>query len=81
MLSQYYTEGIFREQLAKYGIHVELSTEVTSLGQDEEGATVALKVNKNGIEEIETIRAAYVIGADGARGMFMLSSSRRSERT
>ena len=73
MLSQYYTEGIFREQLAKYGIHVELSTEVTSLVQDEEGVTAILKVSKNGAEEIENIRAAYVVGADGARGMLMLS--------
>ena len=72
MLSQYYTEGIFREQLAKYGIHVELSTEVVSLEQDEEGVMVILRGKKNGIEGTETIRAAYVIGADGARGTLML---------
>ena len=73
MLSQYYTEGIFREQLAKFGVHVELSTEVASLVQDEEGVIATLKVNKDGAERIETIRAAYVVGADGARGMLMLS--------
>ena len=73
-VSQFHTEGVFREHLAKYGVNVELHTELMSVAQDDEGVTVTLKkVGADGAEHTETIRAAYVIGADGARGMFMSS--------
>ena len=67
-MSQYLNEGIFREHLAKLGVQVELSTEPASIEQDEIGVSVSLK--HAGSEEIETVRCAYVIGADGARGQF-----------
>ena len=74
-VSQFHTEGVFREHLAKYSVHVELHTELVSMSQDDESVTVTLKkVGEDGAEHTETIRAAYVIGADGARGMFMLSN-------
>ena len=67
-MSQYLTEGIFRDHLAKRGVHVELSTEPVSIEQDADGVTVTVKkVAPDGSETTETIRAAYVVGADGAR--------------
>ena len=72
-IGQYHTEGVFRKHLAKYDIHVELRTELASVVQDDEGVTATLKnSDENGSEQVETIRVAYVIGADGARGMFVL---------
>ena len=65
-MSQYLNEGIFREHLAKLGVQVELSTEPVSIEQDETGVRVSLK--HVGSDKIETVRCAYIIGADGARG-------------
>lgn len=68
-VAQYRTEGIFRDHLAKFGIHVELATEPVAQEQDAEGVTVTLKkVDANGEEKTEVARFAYVIGADGGRG-------------
>ncbi|TFK91537.1 hypothetical protein K466DRAFT_541543 [Polyporus arcularius HHB13444] len=66
VLSQYLTEGIFRDHLLKYGVQVELGTEPVSMAQDETGVSVSLR--HVGVQEVETVRYAYVIGADGARG-------------
>ncbi len=72
-MSQYITEGIFRDHLAKSGVHVELGTDPVSLEQDADGVTVVVKkVTSDGSEATETIRAAYVIGADGAKGEYLL---------
>ncbi|KAI0711174.1 FAD binding domain-containing protein [Cerioporus squamosus] len=65
-VSQYLSEGIFRDHLSNYGVHVELATEPVSIEQDTSGVTVSLK--HAGVDELETARVAYVIGADGARG-------------
>ena len=65
-MSQYITEGIFRDHLAKSDVHVELSTEAVSLEQDEAGVSMTLKHTDT--NKIETVRVAYVIGCDGARG-------------
>ena len=70
-VSQYLTERIFREHLAKFGVKVELSTEAVSIEQDEAGVSLSLK--HAGSDEVETVRCAYVIGADGARGQFQAS--------
>ena len=73
IVGQYYTEGVFREHLARHNIRVELCTEPVSIRQDKEGVTATLKkADGDGIEQTETIRVAYVIGADGARGALML---------
>ena len=66
MLSQYVTEGIFREHLARYGVHVELAREAVALNQDDGGVSVTLKHADT--EKVEIARFAYVVGADGARG-------------
>ena len=70
VLGQYETEGIFRAHLAKYGIHVELGTEPTSLEQDASGVNVTMKkVTADEAVTTETARFPYVIGADGAKGV------------
>ena len=69
MMSQYLTEGIFRDHLAKYGVKVELRTEPESVEQDESGVNVTLKkIDEAGNESLESIKVGYIIGADGARG-------------
>ena len=70
-MSQYLTERIFREHLAKFGVQVELGTESVSIEQDDTGVSLSLK--RAGSDEVETVRCAYVIGADGARGQFQAS--------
>ena len=63
------TEGVLRKHLAAHGVHVELGTEPISVEQDPEGITVTLKkTGVDGKESTETCRAAYIVGADGARG-------------
>ncbi|KAI0711180.1 FAD binding domain-containing protein [Cerioporus squamosus] len=66
LLSQYLMEEIFRDHLSKYGVQVELGTEPVSMEQDDTG--VSLSLRHAGVEEVETVRCAYVISADGARG-------------
>ncbi|KAI0366015.1 hypothetical protein BV20DRAFT_1038622 [Pilatotrama ljubarskyi] len=61
VIAQYLLEGIFRNHLAKYGVHTELATELVSMEQDPEGGTQE--------EAIEKLRAAYLVGADGAKGI------------
>ena len=68
MISQFKTEGVLRDHVAKHGVHVETSTEPTAIEQDADGVNVTLKkVDDAGKETIETVRASYVIGADGGR--------------
>ncbi|KAI0711184.1 FAD binding domain-containing protein [Cerioporus squamosus] len=66
ILSQYVTEGIFRDHLLKYGVHVELGTEAVAMEQDDTGVSVSVK--HAGVEEVEIVRCTYVVGTDGARG-------------
>ena len=70
-VSQFLTETVLRDHLARHGVHVELGSEPTSMEQDSYGVTVHLKkTDKDGNESTETVRAAYVVGADGAKGEF-----------
>lgn len=55
-------ERILIEHLAKAGIQVERRTELSGFEQDGEGVTATLQ--KDGVRE--TVRAGYVVGADGA---------------
>ncbi|KAM5533895.1 hypothetical protein V8D89_012435, partial [Ganoderma adspersum] len=68
-LGQYFTESILRNHLGKYGVQVELGTELIAI---EEGAgTVTGTVERRcqgGSEETERIHAAYVVGGDGGKG-------------
>ncbi|MFI1178074.1 FAD-dependent monooxygenase [Streptomyces sp. NPDC020799] len=61
-IPQWRTEEILRTKLASYGVRVELGTEVTEFTQDESGVTAALADGRR-------VRASYLVGCDGARGM------------
>ncbi|KAI6003389.1 hypothetical protein EDC04DRAFT_3146961 [Pisolithus marmoratus] len=64
-------EAIVREHLAKLGCTVELGTQLISFTQDEKcvRAKVVRHRDDDGEKVEEDIEAAYLIGADGARGM------------
>ncbi|MFD8246018.1 FAD-dependent monooxygenase [Nocardia sp. NPDC059691] len=63
VLGQSRTEAILRERLAEFGVHVELGTALTGFTQDDDGVTVTLEHDGTP----ETVRAAYLIGADGGK--------------
>ncbi|KAI6096480.1 FAD binding domain-containing protein [Pisolithus croceorrhizus] len=71
MMGQPTLEAIMREHLAQHGCTIELGTRLISFSQDEK--CVRAKVVKHrgdtGEEVEEDIEAAYLIGADGARGV------------
>jgi 3-(3-hydroxy-phenyl)propionate hydroxylase len=66
ILGQNVTEHILQDHLNRLGVRVEWETEAVNLTADDQGATVTLK-HKDGAEE--TVRAQYVLGADGTRSM------------
>jgi len=57
---QWRTEQILRSLLARHGVEVQLNAGVAAFEQDERGVTVSL-------EDGQTLRAAYLVGADGGR--------------
>ncbi|WP_410630200.1 FAD-dependent monooxygenase [Amycolatopsis sp. cmx-4-83] len=59
-LGQSQTEGILRDRLAEFGVRVELNTGLTGFEQDADGVTATLSTG-------ETVRAAYLVGADGGK--------------
>ena len=68
-VDQYLTESVLRKSLETYGVYVELATEPTHLEEGLEGVAVVLtKTAGDGSTQTETLQAAYVIGADGAKG-------------
>lgn len=63
VLGQSRTEAILRDRLAQFGVRVELGTALESFEQDEAGVTATLATD----EGTETVRATYLVGADGGR--------------
>ncbi|UGY15594.1 FAD-dependent oxidoreductase [Bradyrhizobium septentrionale] len=63
MLPQFLTEGLMRERLAELGHQVEHGCELVGIAQNGDGVTARLA--QDGTEE--TIRARYLVGADGGR--------------
>ena len=61
-IPQYATEKILRDELAMHGVHVERGVPLTGFSQDDDGVTATL----DGNEGPQTVRAAYLVGADGA---------------
>ncbi len=61
-LGQSQTEGILRDRLAEFGVRVELATALTGFEQDADGVTATLSTG-------ETVRAEYLIGADGGKSL------------
>ncbi|WP_327145790.1 FAD-dependent monooxygenase [Nocardia sp. NBC_01327] len=63
VLGQSDTEAILRERLAEFGVKVELATELADFTADQDGVTVTLRHG----DTSETVRADYLVGADGGR--------------
>ncbi|ATB36164.1 flavodoxin monooxygenase [Cystobacter fuscus] len=63
MVPQFLTERVMRERLAEFGHHVEFGCELVGFEQDEGGVTARLV----GPAGEETVRARYLVGADGGR--------------
>jgi 2-polyprenyl-6-methoxyphenol hydroxylase-like FAD-dependent oxidoreductase len=57
---QWRTEEILRARLSSYGVDVQLGTEVVSAEQEHDAVMVRLHTG-------ETVRTAYLVGADGGR--------------
>ncbi|MFC4030090.1 FAD-dependent monooxygenase [Streptomyces polygonati] len=60
VLGQSQTEAVLRDRLAGFGVGVELNTALASFDQDADGVTARLSTG-------ETVRASYLVGADGGR--------------
>lgn len=58
-IPQYATERVLRDELTHHGVTVRRGLRVTGFEQDDDGVTVA-------VGDGETVRARYLIGADGA---------------
>jgi 3-(3-hydroxy-phenyl)propionate hydroxylase len=66
ILGQNVTEHILQEHLEKLGSKVEWNTEAIKVVQDDQGVTATLRA---GDGKEETVRARYVLGADGTRSV------------
>ncbi len=66
ILGQNVTEHILHEHLSTFGTAVEWQTEAIKVEPDSEGVSVTLR-HQDGKEE--TVRAQYVLGADGTRSI------------
>jgi 2-polyprenyl-6-methoxyphenol hydroxylase-like FAD-dependent oxidoreductase len=65
-LGQESVEGIMREALRdRFGITVELGTELVGFEQTEDGVTARLRKGDQHDEEV--VRAEYLVGTDGGR--------------
>ncbi|HJT94589.1 MAG TPA: FAD-dependent monooxygenase [Mycobacterium sp.] len=64
-IPQYATERILREELANIGVHVERGQRLTGFEQDADGVSATL----DGDGGEHTVRASYLIGADGAHSV------------
>ncbi|MET8777952.1 FAD-dependent monooxygenase [Nocardia sp. NPDC004654] len=62
-LGQSRTEAILRDRLAEFGVRVQTGTALVSFEQGDDGVTAIL--DRDGARE--TVRAAYLVGADGGR--------------
>ncbi|KAH9916722.1 FAD binding domain-containing protein [Epithele typhae] len=71
MIDQYLTEGIMRKHLnERFGVQVELGTEPISIEQDDNRVSLTLKKTAQDAKgTTETVKAQFVIGADGAKGV------------
>ncbi len=61
------TERVLLGELDRCGVTVERNTLLTSFSQDETGVTAEIKrTPENGVEAVETVRARWMVGCDGA---------------
>lgn len=68
-LSQAELEKIIRTHLARLDVTVELGKELVAIEQDQDGVTATILTHDTETKEI--VRADYLVGADGARGIFV----------
>ncbi|KAI0260111.1 FAD binding domain-containing protein [Gloeopeniophorella convolvens] len=61
--------GILRKQLEELGVHVEMATTFEGCEERDDGVSVSLKKTQQEQTVRQVVRAKYVIGADGARGL------------
>lgn len=69
-LGQDGAEEILRSHLEKYSIHVEFGTELVSFTQDDEGVVAEILRTRDGHGTRETPKVNWLVGADGAKGIF-----------
>ena len=69
-LGQPRIEAILRSHLEKYGCSVEFATEVQSFEDDGDRVLAKIVKKRDGEEVPETFEASYLIGADGAKGVY-----------
>ncbi|KZT20173.1 hypothetical protein NEOLEDRAFT_1030745, partial [Neolentinus lepideus HHB14362 ss-1] len=67
-LGQDVAQAILRSHLEKYDCHVEFNTELRSFEQHSDYVQIHLVRHEDGNETAETLSAAYLVGADGAKG-------------
>jgi 2-polyprenyl-6-methoxyphenol hydroxylase-like FAD-dependent oxidoreductase len=67
ILPQWRVEETLRKLLGSAGVHVDLSTELISLQQDEGGVTATLQTDGHEDRGKETVRCRYLVAADGGR--------------
>lgn len=66
-VSQAQFEGFLREHLARLDVHVEKSTDLVGLSQDDVKVIAHIKKASG---ETQTFECAYLVAADGAKGAF-----------
>ncbi|HEU4998517.1 MAG TPA: FAD-dependent monooxygenase [Lapillicoccus sp.] len=64
-IPQYATERVLRDRLGALGTAIERGVRLTGFQQDEDGVTATLQ----GPDGTETVRVAYLVGADGAHSV------------
>ena len=70
MIGQARNEAILRAHLMKYGVQVELGSELVEFEQSAT-SVIAHVLKRNGVSDItEIISASYLVGADSARSEY-----------
>ncbi|KZT18997.1 hypothetical protein NEOLEDRAFT_1142708 [Neolentinus lepideus HHB14362 ss-1] len=69
LIGQDVAQAILRSHLEKYDCHVEFNTELRTFEQHSDYVQIRLVRHGDGNETAETLSAAYLVGADGAKGV------------
>ncbi|KAH7923394.1 hypothetical protein BV22DRAFT_1036317 [Leucogyrophana mollusca] len=69
LIGQQTLEAILRSHLEKFGVFVEVGTELRSFEQNSDGVIAKVAKQQGSGEVLETIEASWLIGTDGARGV------------
>lgn len=60
-------EAILRAHLRKYGVEVELGTELVGFEQDDTGVTAHIVKRDDTCEASKAVSVSYLVGADSAK--------------